>query len=222
MRQANAAPYAAFFNIKNNALLSFSPECFISAHQRQLITQPIKGTLPRSNNKALDNMYAQKLLNSGKDNAENIMIVDLMRNDLSQTATMNSVKVEKYCQLQSFKNVHHLVSTITSTISLQQDLLQAWQKCFPGGSITGAPKRRVLEIIAAVEKHSRGPYCGSIIYYSPYNDILLSNITIRSIWQMQNKLYFWAGGGITHRSTLAAEYQEMLTKIMKFIQNILI
>eukprot|EP00439_Symbiodinium_sp_Y106_P087837 s1_g373.t1 len=211
LRAISPAPFAGFFNFEDGSLLSSSPERFLRSDGRNVETKPIKGTRPRGATAAEDKDLAQELINSEKDHAENVMIVDLLRNDLSRVSEDASVKVTRLCELESFATVHHLVSTVESTLkpdSTNVDLLKA---CFPGGSITGAPKVRAMEIISELESTTRGPYCGSLGYLS-FSGTMDTNILIRSMTCMGEHISFRAGGGIVADSKPAYEYQETLDK----------
>ena len=211
LRDINPAPFAAYMNLPFAQVLSASPERFLSLHNGRVITQPIKGTRPRSAEPGVDWMLGHSLLNSAKDRAENVMIVDLLRNDLSKNCSLKSVKVPKLFELQSFATVHHLVTTITGRLDWGRDALDLLRGCFPGGSITGAPKIRAMEIIDEQEPFRRGVYCGTIGYIG-FDGRMDSSIVIRTITHAQGRMYFWAGGGITTGSTLDGEYQESFDK----------
>lgn len=220
LQQQSPAPFAAFYTISEQAsILSFSPERFValSAHGR-LLTQPIKGTVGRSIDAEIDRELALQLQQDEKNRAENVMIVDLLRNDFGRIAAIGSVAVSKLFELQSFSNVHHLVSTIEADLAPEYTVASIWQHCFPGGSITGAPKKRAMEIIDELESVPRSVYCGSIIYVSDCGNSD-SNILIRTILQQNDKLYCWGGGGIVYDSTAESEYQESLTKINRLINS---
>lgn len=202
-------PYSCFISFsKHKHLLSFSPEQFIAIKDRQITTKPIKGTI--ANNGSQQNI--SKLKESKKNQAENIMIVDLLRNDLGKVCESNSIHVPELFKIETFNNVHHLVSQINGTLKNNITVLDAFISCFPGGSITGAPKVRAMEIIAELEKYPREAYCGSVFYLN-HNGDFDSNILIRSVIKNENKLYCWAGGGIVADSELNDEYQESLTKV---------
>jgi len=217
LRDINPAPFAAYLNLPFVQVLSASPERFVSLQDGQVITQPIKGTRPRSAEPGADWMLGQSLLQSAKDRAENVMIVDLLRNDLSKSCALDSVKVPRLFELQSFATVHHLVTTITGRLKEGCDAVGLLRGCFPGGSITGAPKVRVLEIIEELEPYRRGVYCGSIAYLG-FDGRMDSNIVIRTITHAQGYMHFWAGGGITVDSTLDGEYQESFDKAAAMLQ----
>ena len=173
---------------------------------------------------AEDEKNAQALQNSEKDKAENLMIVDLLRNDLSKTCAIGSVKVNKLFQLQSFANVHHLVSIIEGKLKPNQTAIDLLRACFPGGSITGAPKLRAMQIIDELELHRRGLYCGAIGYIG-FDGDMDTNITIRTAVVSKNELNFYAGGGIVADSEVQKEYIETLdkassiTRIMQFFRK---
>jgi para-aminobenzoate synthetase component 1 len=190
-------------------LLSFSPEQFISVKNGTLITKPIKGTVI-NNQQSADELI--NILATDKNKAENLMIVDLMRNDLSKVCELNSVKVDKLFNIESYTNVHHLVSTISGKLKKDTSPFDAFIECFPGGSITGAPKKRAMEIINELEESERGVYCGSVFYQSIHGNFD-SNILIRTIARDRDTLTCWAGGGIVADSKVEDEYQESLDKV---------
>ena len=170
--------------------------------------------MPRADNLAQDQANAQQLLQSSKDRAENIMIVDLLRNDLGHCCEPGSIKVAQLCQLQSFRNVHHLVSTITGQLADEFHSLDLLKAAFPGGSITGAPKIRAMQIIEQLEPHQRSAFCGSIFYVDA-NGNCDSNIAIRTTLCDNNRIHCYAGGGIVYDSNCEAEYAESLVKIQR-------
>lgn len=207
--QSNAN-FSTFFDLGNgNVVASLSPEQFIECKDRQLVTKPIKGTVKASGQ--LTSAQRTELQNT-KNKAENLMIVDLLRNDLSKVSKLNSVKVSELFNIESYENVHHLVSTVTSTLKDELSPLEAFIEAFPGGSITGAPKKRAMEIIDELELHSRESYCGSVFYIDS-NGNLDSNILIRTIEKQKGKLYCWGGGGIVADSNAKSEYQESIDKV---------
>ena len=211
-REQLAAPYSCFTQFEGRSILSFSPERFVAANGRSVLTQPIKGTIKRGKNETEDQQLAKTLLSSEKDRSENVMIVDLLRNDFSKSCKPHSVKVTKLFELKSFQNVHHLVSSIEGEL---EDEVSHWQfffNCFPGGSITGAPKRRAMQIIFELERRLRGIYCGSIAYQSVHGRFD-SSIAIRTV-EFENQVARCAGGaGITIESNPESEFQETLSKI---------
>jgi len=211
-RQSYGSAFSAFFDTGKGALLSFSPERFMSLADGTVITEPIKGTRPRSADPTTDTQLAEQLQNSTKDQAENLMIVDLLRNDLGRCCTAGSIKVEKLFQLKSFTNVHHLVSRITGKLAEQRDVFDLLAASFPGGSITGAPKIRAMEIIEELEPNRRGPYCGSLGFIDSRGH-METNILIRTMVCSDEKLYFWGGGGIVADSEGESEFQETLHKV---------
>ena len=212
LRGLSPAPYGAYMNFPFAQVLSNSPESFIQCIGEKVITSPIKGTRARNhNNPVKDKEIAQELLNSEKDRAENLMIVDLMRNDLSRCCELSSVKVPHLFSLYSFANVHHLISTITGTLKKGMHSLDLLRSCFPGGSITGAPKIRAMEIIEELEPHRRGLYCGAIGYVGVNGD-LQTNIAIRTIVIKDGVARYAAGGGLVIDSDLDEEYQEIIDK----------
>ena len=212
LRQLNAAPFSTFFAPPQMTLLSSSPECLLHVQDNRVETKPIKGTRRRDlNNSEQDKILADELIHSIKDRAENLMIVDLLRNDLGKVCIPGSIKVPKSFALESFATVHHLVSTITATLSNNHDAISLLRACFPGGSITGAPKLRAMEIIEELEPDRRGVYCGSMAYIG-FDGDMDSNILIRTMIYSDNRLRFWAGGGIVADSNADEEYQEVHDK----------
>jgi para-aminobenzoate synthetase component I len=195
-------------------VLSNSPERFIQICGNHVETRPIKGTRPRFANAEQDLHSANALLTSDKDKAENLMIVDLLRNDLSKSC--DKVSVTKLFQLQSFANVHHLVSIIVGKLKVSKTAVDVLKDCFPGGSITGAPKLRAMQIIDELEPHRRGLYCGAIGYIG-FDGDMDTNIAIRSAVVCKNQLSFYAGGGIVADSDLEKEYNETLDKASNLI-----
>ena len=218
LREISPAPFMAYMNLPLNKtetfqVLSNSPERFIQTNGDHVETRPIKGTRPRSNNPEQDLAYSKELLTSDKDKAENLMIVDLMRNDLSKSC--DGVKVSKLFQLQSFANVHHLVSIIVAKLKPNNSAVDVLRNCFPGGSITGAPKLRAMQIIEELEPHRRGLYCGAIGYIG-FDGDMDTNIAIRTAVVCKNELSFYAGGGIVADSESEKEYNETLDKASNF------
>ena len=216
LREKNPTPFAAFMPYPQGTLLCLSPERFIRVQDGHAETKPIKGTAPRFQDVKQDAISAKQLLNSEKDKAENLMIVDLLRNDFGKTCIPGSIKVPKLFELESFPNVHHLVSTITGQIDPQYHALDILRNAFPGGSITGAPKHRVMEIIEDLEPHHRSVYCGSIGYFD-VNGNMDSNIVIRTLICCEQKIHGYAGGAIVSDSELESEYEETLMKIRNLI-----
>jgi len=212
LRESSLSPFSGFIAWQDQALLCNSPERFLSVRQGHVITQPIKGTRPRGIDSKSDRSLAEELQSSEKDRAENLMIVDLLRNDLGKVCSIGSVKMEKLFELQSFNSVHHLVSTVSGYLDEKQDALDLLEACFPGGSITGAPKLRAMQIIEELESHAREAYCGSLFYLDCQGN-MDSNITIRSLLCSDGEIHCWAGGGIVSDSVLADEYTECFDKI---------
>lgn len=216
LRSSHSAPMGGFLEVDDWALLSLSPERFIRSVNGLVETKPIKGTRPRIDDPRLDLMNREDLMSSSKDRAENLMIVDLLRNDLGRSCKPGTVKVDKLFDIESFSNVHHLVSTVTGALKISVDVLDLLQGAFPGGSITGAPKRRAMQIIEEVEPHSREFYCGSMLYIDVCGR-MDSNILIRSLVANRGEIKCWGGGGIVADSTYEAEYQEIQDKIGKLL-----
>ena len=211
--QLTHAPYAGYLQLDEFELLSCSPELFIEFQaNRQIKTRPIKGTMPRFDDAEQDRLSKQKLSQSEKDQAENLMIVDLLRNDLSVYAETGSVKTNQLFEIESFNQVHHMVSEITARLKAEVHPMQMLLSALPGGSITGAPKIRAMQIIEELEGAPRGAYCGSLGYFN-FDGTGRWNILIRSIQKYQNHVSLWAGGGITIGSDAEAEYQECFDKI---------
>ncbi|MGH8666531.1 MAG: aminodeoxychorismate synthase component I [Burkholderiales bacterium] len=217
LRVLNPAPYSAYLNLPFAQVLSASPERFLHVRDGQVETRPIKGTRPRSGDPRLDAERAQALRHSAKDRAENLMIVDLLRNDLAKSCRPGSVRVPRLFEVESFASVHHLVSTVTGELAPGRDALDLLRGCFPGGSITGAPKVRAMQIIEELEPHRRGVYCGSIGYIG-YDGAMDCNIAIRTLVCRAGYARFWAGGGIVADSVGEEEYQETLDKAAPFLQ----
>ncbi|MER1720111.1 aminodeoxychorismate synthase component I [Proteus terrae] len=212
LNQANKAPFSSFMCLPNNFVISVSPERFIHLADNKIETRPIKGTLPRKALPEEDDEQAQLLANSRKDRAENLMIVDLMRNDIGKVAVTGSVKVPELFVVERFPAVHHLVSTITAQLPSHLAATDLLRAAFPGGSITGAPKIRAMEIIEELEPHRRHGYCGAIGYIS-FCGTMDTNISIRTLLTEKNKIYCWAGGGIVADSVAEKEYQETFDKL---------
>lgn len=211
LRTLNPAPYSAFLNFPQSQILCASPERFLRVQGGSVETRPIKGTRPRSSDPREDRRLAEELRNHPKDLAENLMIVDLLRNDLGKSCVPGSVRVPGLFEVESFANVHHLVSTVEGKLAEGRDALDVLRDCFPGGSVTGAPKLRAMQIIEELEPHRRGIYCGAIGYVG-FDGNMDTNIAIRTLVHDGNEICCWAGGGIVADSDMAAEYQETLDK----------
>ncbi|MDD9173693.1 aminodeoxychorismate synthase component I [Aliivibrio finisterrensis] len=212
----NGAPFSAFIRTPELTILSVSPERFLQVKDRKIETKPIKGTRPRSNDPKLDAKEADILRHSAKDRSENLMIVDLLRNDIGRVSKPGSVKVPKLFDIESFPAVHHLVSTITGELDDNYTISDLLSASFPGGSITGAPKIRAMAIIEELEPHRRNLYCGSIGYISRCGNMDTS-ITIRTLIAYQDTIYASAGGGIVADSQTELEYEETLHKLSKIL-----
>lgn len=227
LRTANKAPFSAFMRLENAAILSVSPERFLQCSHGKVQSKPIKGTMPRSQNKSIDEQNAYILANSIKDRAENLMIVDLLRNDISKACKPNSVVVPKLFEIESFPAVHHLVSTVEGELEAQYSASDLLRGAFPGGSITGAPKIRAMEIIEQLEPHRRSVYCGSIGYISSCGTmdtsitirtlICAKNTDLESANALTNNIYCWAGGGLVADSIAMSEYQETFDKVNRIL-----
>lgn len=215
------APHAAWMLAPEGEILSLSPELFLSIRDGVVCTKPIKGTAPRGDSKEQDQRLREELAASPKNRAENLMIVDLLRHDLGRHADTGSVKVDKLFDIESLPQVHHMVSTVSARLSDSADTVNMIRDCFPGGSITGAPKKRAMEIIAELEPTPRSVYCGSIGFIGANGDAEL-NIAIRTLLRIDDELYAWAGGGIVADSNAEAEYQECFDKmgaLMRALEN---
>jgi para-aminobenzoate synthetase component 1 len=217
LRALSPAPYAAFLNFPQTQILCASPECFVSVQNGKVMTKPIKGTRPRGGDAQQDYMFVEELRNHPKDRAENLMIVDLLRNDLGKNCVPGSVHVPELFKVESFANVHHLVSTVEGRLSAGRDALDVFRGCFPGGSVTGAPKLRAMQIIEQLEPCRRGVYCGAI-GYAGFDGNMDSNIAIRTLVHGNGKIRCWAGGGIVADSGMGAEYQETLDKASAMLE----
>ena len=217
LRQQNGAPFSAFVRLPGSSILSVSPERFLSVDQQARVeTKPIKGTRPRFSNADADQRSRDALQNAEKDRAENLMIVDLLRNDLSRSCLPGTIDVPHLFAIESFPAVHHLVSTIQAQLDPQKSVFDLYQGAFPGGSITGAPKVRAMQIIEELEPNRRNIYCGSMLYLSLCGSSD-SSITIRTLLAENNDLYCWAGGGLVVDSDSDAEYQETLDKVARIL-----
>lgn len=211
LMRLNPAPFSAYLNFPDTVLISASPERFIKLSDRSIETRPIKGTRPRGKTPQEDLMFANELVASEKDHAENVMIVDLLRNDLSRVCENHTVNVPQLCGLESYAAVHHLVSVVTGKLKQNITAVDVLRAAFPGGSITGAPKIRAMEIIAELEPTQRGPYCGSIGYLG-FDGNMDSSVVIRTFCIKNNKITFQAGGAVVSDSIPEMEFDETLVK----------
>lgn len=211
IRHCNPSPFSAFLNLGDHHILSTSPERFLSLKNNRVSTRPIKGTAPRSKQPQADSKIAAALATSEKDRSENIMIVDLLRNDLSKVCLDDSVMVKKLCGLETYPTIHHLVSVIEGQLLPNKTALDLLEACFPGGSVTGAPKIRAMEIIYELEPTPRGPYCGSIGFIG-FNGNMDTSITIRTLLMHTNTLSYQTGGAVVLDSSPESEYHETLIK----------
>lgn len=220
LRAVCPTPFSAYVSLDSNqAILSHSPERFLSLKGRHVETRPIKGTRPRGKTPSDDRLNSDDLLNSAKDRAENLMIVDLLRNDLGRNCTAGSVNVPQLFALESYPNVHHLVSCVEGELAADRDVFDLLAGSFPGGSITGAPKIRAMEIIDELEPTRRGPYCGSVLYID-VNGRMDSSITIRTLLAWSGQIHCWGGGGIVADSNWRAEYEESITKVRVLLDTL--
>ncbi|MFZ5634917.1 MAG: aminodeoxychorismate synthase component I [Bacillota bacterium] len=217
LRKINPAPMAAFINCGQLQVVSASPERFMKVSAGMVETRPIKGTRPRGKTPGEDSHWREELWNSEKDRAELVMIVDLERNDLGRVCVPGSVHVPELYRLEEYPTVFHLVSTVTGRLEDGKGVVDLLKASFPGGSITGAPKIRAMEIIEELEPVRRGIYCGSIGYLGFNGDADL-NIVIRTLVFTRDKIYFQVGGGITIDSDPPAEYMETLDKAKALVR----
>lgn len=220
LRSVTDAPYSAFFPLTaEHAFLSFSPERFLEIKEGRVSTKPIKGTRPRSLDQEADRAAAKALLASEKERAENLMIVDLLRNDIGRYCNAGSVAVDELFKLESYKTVHHLVSTVSGALRSDCHAMDLLLGCLPGGSITGAPKHRAMQIIDELEIKPRQAWCGSIFYLSAHGH-MDSNIAIRSLYNDGDKLHCWAGGGLVDDSVADEEFAEQRHKVGAILETL--
>jgi para-aminobenzoate synthetase component I len=221
LRRRNPAPFAAYLDFDELAVVSASPERFLLLDDkgRHVETRPIKGTRPRGLGPMHDAALGRALSESDKDRAENVMIVDLLRNDLSRVCRAGTVRVPDLFALEQHPTVHHLVSTVVGELEPDADAVALLQAAFPGGSITGAPKVRAMEIIAELEPTRRGVYCGSVGYIST-SGAMDTSIVIRTYVALEGQVYFQAGGGIVADSDPELEYRETLDKAQALIDTL--
>lgn len=216
LRAENKAPFSAFLRFDDSAILSISPERFLQKIGNKIQSKPIKGTRPRSCDAVTDQANANELQQAVKDRAENLMIVDLLRNDISRVCVPGTVTVPALFAIESFPAVHHLVSTVEGEIAAQYDGSDLLRASFPGGSITGAPKIRAMDIIEELEPNQRSVYCGAIGYLSACGNMDTS-ITIRTLVCHDQQIHCWAGGGLVADSNVDSEYQETYDKVNKIL-----
>ena len=213
LNKISTPPFATFLKLNDKYLLSASPERYIRKEKNKIISQPIKGTAKRSSESKIDQKLKSDLETNEKERSENIMIVDLVRNDLSKTAVKGSVKVPELCKVYTFDQVHQMISTVTSEVSHAKNPVEVLRTTFPMGSMTGAPKVSAMKLIESLEESKRGLYSGSVGYFTPNNDFDF-NVVIRSILYNSSKKYvsYTVGGAITAKSNVELEYQECLLK----------
>jgi para-aminobenzoate synthetase component 1 len=219
LRERNPATFAGYFDLGDFQLASASPERFLRMEDGEIETRPIKGTRPRGDTPAADRARVEELLHSEKDRAENVMIVDLLRNDLGRVCRYGSVKVEAVCRLESYPFVHHLVSEVRGRLRPGLGPVDLLRAAFPGGSVTGAPKIRAMEIIAELEPTARGPYCGSLGYLG-FDGTMDTNILIRTFTVGRGWVQFPVGGGIVADSIPEREYEETWHKAEGLIRSL--
>ncbi len=213
LNEISKAPFAVFMKLRDKFLLSASPERYLKKTAGKVLSQPIKGTAPRSKNPLEDKAFISRLKNDEKERAENIMIVDLVRNDLSKSALKGTVKVEELCEVYSFEQVHQMISTISASVSENENPVDILKDTFPMGSMTGAPKVSAMKVIEQLESFKRGLYSGAVGYFTPQGDFDF-NVVIRSILYNASKRYvsFSVGGAITAKAIPEKEYEECLLK----------
>lgn len=221
LNKISPTPFAGYFKIQDQYILSASPERFLCKRKDKLISQPIKGTARRSPDVVVDEQVKEELSNNAKEQAENVMIVDLVRNDLTKSALKGSVKVEELFGIYTFPQVHQMISTISCELNPELHFIQAIKNTFPMGSMTGAPKIRAMELIETHELSKRGAYSGSIGYISPDGEFDF-NVIIRTILYQETEQYlsFQVGGAITYASDPEAEYEECMVKASAIIQTL--
>lgn len=219
LRRINPAPFAAYLNFGDVKVLSASPERFIKVVDRNIQTRPIKGTRPRGKNMAEDSLLKKQLTKSIKDRAENLMIIDLERNDLGRICEYGSIRVSEFMICETYPTVFHLTSTIEGRLRKNKDATDVLINCFPGGSITGAPKIRSMEIIEELEPVKRAIYTGSIGYIG-FNQDMDTSIVIRTFIIKDDKAYFNVGGGIVYDSDPEKEYDETLDKAKALVEAV--
>ncbi len=217
LRKRSPAPYSAFFNLGEAQILSSSPECFLEVTGRDVTTHPIKGTRKRGGNPHEDRSLRHELLTSEKDQAELLMITDLERNDLGKVCEPGSITVPVLRDIQGFQHVHHAIATIRGRLQSGKDVIDLIRATFPGGSITGAPKIRAMQIIHELEKDPREVYCGAMGFLGK-NGKAAFNIAIRTMILKDQRAHFWSGGGIVADSDPEAEYDETLVKARGFFE----
>lgn len=224
LRECAPTPFSAYLETDAGTVLSLSPERFLQVKDQEVETKPIKGTRPRGTTPDQDLALRDELNNSPKDRAENLMIVDLLRNDLSKQCLPGSVKVPNIFAIESYSNVHHMVTTVTGRLASRDQIIDLLKGAFPGGSITGAPKIRAMEIIEELEPHRRNAYTGSIGYISCHGamdtNILIRTLVTSASDDSEGNIYCWAGGGLVADSDCAAEYQETFDKINNLLQGL--
>lgn len=220
LREKNPAPFAGYYDFGMGQIVSASPERFISVRDRKIESRPIKGTRRRSGRPELDMFWGDELVRSEKDRAENVMIVDLLRNDLSRICWPESVEVTSLCGLETYQTVQHLVSIIVGHLKEDVGIREILEAIFPGGSITGAPKIRAMEIISELEPTARGPYCGSLGYFG-FDGAIDWNILIRTVIASAGWWQFPVGGGIVADSDPLREYEETWHKALGLLHAVL-
>ncbi|HCH25158.1 MAG TPA: aminodeoxychorismate synthase component I [Oceanospirillaceae bacterium] len=224
LRQRAPTPFSAYMETDQGAVLSLSPERFLQVKDLRVETKPIKGTRPRGSTAEQDLALRDELYNSPKDRAENLMIVDLLRNDISKECVPGSVTVPDLFAIESYSNVHHMVTTVTGKLPSKDHILSLLKGAFPGGSITGAPKIRAMQIIEELEPHRRNAYTGSIGYISCHGamdtNILIRTLVTSGTDNSVGDIYCWAGGGLVADSNWQEEYQETFDKVNNLLKGL--
>lgn len=221
LNNKNKAPFSAYYKYKDKFVLSSSPERFLKKEGQQLISQPIKGTSKRSDHPAIDEQLREALFNDEKNRAENVMIVDLVRNDLAKTCHFGTVRVEELFKIYTFEQVHQMISTVVGTLHKKRHFVEAIKNAFPMGSMTGAPKVMSMKLIEQYEVTKRGLYSGAIGYITPEGDFDF-NVVIRSILYnaLQQYISVQVGGAIVYDSDAESEYEECLIKARAMFQSL--
>lgn len=224
LRQRAPTPFSAYMETDAGSVLSLSPERFLQVKDLRVETKPIKGTRPRGATAEQDLVLRDELYNSPKDRAENLMIVDLLRNDISKECVPGSVAVPDLFAIESYSNVHHMVTTVTGKLPSKEHILSLLKGAFPGGSITGAPKIRAMQIIEELEPHRRNAYTGSIGYISCHGamdtNILIRTLVTSASDDSTGDIYCWAGGGLVADSNWQEEYQETFDKVNNLLKGL--
>ena len=211
LRILNPSPYMFFLKFSDQVLFGSSPEMLVKVKDKKVYTRPIAGTRPRGRDEKEEEILEKELINSEKERAEHIMLVDLGRNDLGRVSKQGSVKVDVLMKIEKYSHVMHIVSQVSGELDKNKDIFDALQSCFPAGTVTGAPKVRAMQIISELEKVQRGPYAGCVGYFDVRNTADTC-ITIRSVVNKGNSFFVQAGAGIVYDSVPLKEHYEILKK----------